>query len=160
MSKIELCLWYDDCAEEAADFYVSTFRECGQDAEINGITHDTEVGPHPSGTVLTVEFSLAGQGFIALNGGPHFTLTPALSLTVTCKDQAEVDRFWEKLSAGGKEEQCGWLTDKFGLSWQVVPTIIRDVMKDPDKQKVSRVMAALLQMKKLDIAILENAYAR
>jgi predicted 3-demethylubiquinone-9 3-methyltransferase (glyoxalase superfamily) len=148
MSKISPCLWFDDQAEEAATFYVSTFRDCGQDGTIGEVMRYGDAGPQSKGTVLTVSFTLAGQEFIALNGGPHFTFSPAISLFVKCADQAEVDRFWEKLSDGGKTEQCGWLTDRFGVSWQVVPTVLGEMLRDADPARAGRVMQALMQMTK------------
>ena len=158
MSKIAPCLWFDDQAEAAANFYVSTFRACGQDAAIGHIARYGDAGPRPKGMVMTVTFTLAGQEFIALNGGPEFTFSPAISLFVKCADQAEVDRFWERLSDGGKVVQCGWLTDRFGLSWQIVPTALGEMMRDPDPARVERVMRALLGMVKLDVAALGKAY--
>jgi predicted 3-demethylubiquinone-9 3-methyltransferase (glyoxalase superfamily) len=158
MSKIAPCLWFDDRAEEAANFYVSTFRDCGQESAIGEIMRYGDAGPRPKGTVLTVTFTLAGQEFIALNGGPHFTFSPAISLFVKCADQAEVDRFWERLSDGGKTEQCGWLTDRFGVSWQIVPTVLGDMLRDADPARAERVMRAMLQMIKLDIDALKKAY--
>jgi len=158
MSKISPCLWFDGQAEEAANFYVSTFRDCGQDSAIGEVMRYGDAGPQPKGTVLTVSFTLAGQEFIALNGGPHFTFSPAISLFVKCADQAEVDRFWEKLSDGGKTEQCGWLKDRFGVSWQVVPTVLGEMLRDADPARAGRVMQALMQMTKLEIDALSRAY--
>jgi len=158
MSKIAPCLWFDGQAEEAANFYVSTFNACGQDATTGDILHYSDAGPGPKGSVLSVTFMLAGQEFIALNGGPHFTFSPAVSLFVKCADQAEVDRFWEKLSDGGKPGQCGWLTDRFGVSWQIVPTAIGDMLKGADAARAGRVMQTLLTMTKLDIDALRKAY--
>jgi predicted 3-demethylubiquinone-9 3-methyltransferase (glyoxalase superfamily) len=117
-----------------------------------------DAGPQPKGTVLTVSFTLAGQEFIALNGGPHFTFSPAISLFVKCADQAEVDRFWERLSDGGKTEQCGWLKDRFGVSWQIVPTVLGEMLRDADPVRAGRVMQALMQMTKLEIDALSRAY--
>ena len=158
MSKIASCLWFDGKAEQAANFYVSTFRAGGQNAEINETLYYGDAGPGPRGSVLTVNFKLADQDFIALNGGPHFTFTPAMSLFVKCSDQAEVDRFWNSLSKGGRTEQCGWLTDRFGVSWQVVPTALLSMMQDRDAERSERVMKAMLEMVKIDIAALEDAY--
>jgi predicted 3-demethylubiquinone-9 3-methyltransferase (glyoxalase superfamily) len=158
MSKIAPCLWFDSQAEEAAAYYVATFRECSQPAAIGTIMHYSEAGPRPTGSVLTVTFTLAGQEFIALNGGPHFTFSPAISLFVKCTDQAEVDRFWERLSSDPKVEQCGWLRDKFGISWQIVPTVLGEMLQDADPARAARVMQAMLQMTKLDIATLQRAY--
>jgi predicted 3-demethylubiquinone-9 3-methyltransferase (glyoxalase superfamily) len=158
MSKISPCLWFDGQAEEAANFYVSAFRDCGQDGAIGEVMRYGDAGPRPEGTVLTVSFTLADQEFIALNGGPHFTFSPAISLFVKCADQAEVDRFWEKLSDGGRTEQCGWLTDRFGVSWQVVPTMLGEMLRDADPARAGRVMQALMQMTKLEIDALSRAY--
>jgi len=158
MSKIATCLWFDHQAEAAANFYVSTFTACGQHAALGDVMHYGKSGPQPKGTVLTVTFTLADQELIALNGGPHFTFSPAISLFVKCADQAEVDRFWERLSDGGATNQCGWLTDRFGVSWQIVPVVLGDMLRDVDPAKADRVMQALLQMTKLDIAALKKAY--
>jgi predicted 3-demethylubiquinone-9 3-methyltransferase (glyoxalase superfamily) len=158
MSKISPCLWFDGQAEEAANFYVSAFRDCGQDGAIGEVMRYGDAGPRPEGTVLTVSFTLAGQEFIALNGGPHFTFSPAISLFVKCADQAEVDRFWERLSDGGKTEQCGWLKDRFGVSWQIVPTVLGEMLQDADPARAGRVMQALMQQTKLEIDALKRAY--
>ena len=158
MSKIAPCLWFDGKAEEAANFYVSTFRDYGQEAAIGTVSHYGESGPQPKGTVLTVAFRLAGQDFLALNGGPHFTFSPAISLCVNCADQAEIDRFWERLSEGGKTERCGWLTDRFGVSWQVVPTALGDMLDKADPERAERVVQAIMQMTKLDLKALQHAY--
>ncbi|MGO4570368.1 VOC family protein [Microvirga sp. 2TAF3] len=158
MSKIAPCLWFDGQAEEAANFYVSTFRDCGQDAAIKDGMRYGKAGPGSKGRALSVTFMLADREFIALNGGPHFTFSPAISLFVKCADQAEVDRFWARLSEGGKIERCGWLTDKFGVSWQIVPTVLGDMLRDADPARAERVMKALLQMTKLEIDTLEKAY--
>jgi predicted 3-demethylubiquinone-9 3-methyltransferase (glyoxalase superfamily) len=158
MSKIAPCLWFDDRAEEAAKFYVATFRDCGQDAAIGEIMRYGDTGPRPKGTVLTVTFTLAGQEFIALNGGPQFAFSPAISLFVKCADQAELDGFWAALSAGGEAVQCGWLKDRFGVSWQIVPTALGDMLRDADAARSGRVMQVLMQMVKLDIAALKQAY--
>jgi predicted 3-demethylubiquinone-9 3-methyltransferase (glyoxalase superfamily) len=157
MSKIAPCLWFDHQAEEAADFYVSTFRDCGQESAIGDVLRYGDSGPRPKGTVMTVAFTLAGREFIALNGGPHFTFSPAISLSVKCADQAEVDRFWERLSDGGETVQCGWLKDRFGVSWQVVPTVLGDMLQEADPARSERVMQAMLQMVRLDVAALEEA---
>ena len=146
--KVTPFLWFDNNAEEAASFYVSLF----QDSRIDKLV------PGPGGTVKVVEFTLAGVHYIALNGGPHFKLNEAFSLSVDCESQAEVDHFWEKLSAGGSNMQCGWLVDKFGLSWQVVPTVLPKLLLDPDPEKSGRVMEALVEMTKLDIQKLQDAY--
>ncbi|MBX6741835.1 MAG: VOC family protein [Acetobacteraceae bacterium] len=158
MSKIAPCLWFDNQAEEAANFYVATFRDCGQEAAIGSILRCGDAGPGPKGSVLTVGFTLAGQEFVALNGGPHFVFSPAISLTVTCADQAEVDRFWERLSEGGEPGQCGWLKDKFGVSWQIVPGMLPAMLRDADPARAGRVMQALMQMTRLDIDALRKAY--
>jgi predicted 3-demethylubiquinone-9 3-methyltransferase (glyoxalase superfamily) len=158
MSKISPCLWFDNQAEEAADFYVSTFRACGQDAARVDVLYYGDATPKLKGTVLTVTFTLASQEFMALNGGPQFTFTPAISLFVKCEDQAEVDNFWSKLLEGGKPMQCGWLTDRYGISWQIAPTILEEMLRDPDHARANRVMQAMMKMVKLDIATLKKAY--
>jgi len=156
--RISLCLWFDDRAEEAVNFYVSIFKN----SRIGAITryeHETaRAAGRPEGSVMTVAFELEGQQFVALNGGPVFTFTEAMSLVVHCDTQSEVDAFWTKLSAGGHEVQCGWLKDRFGVSWQIVPSILPEMLRDENADKSRRVMAAMLKMKKLDIAALENAY--
>jgi predicted 3-demethylubiquinone-9 3-methyltransferase (glyoxalase superfamily) len=152
MQKITTFLWFDSQAEEAANFYISVFK----DGKITKVSRYGEAGPGPAGSVLVVGFELAGQEFQALNGGPHFKFTEAISLVVNCKDQAEVDEFWEKLSEGGTKSQCGWLKDKYGLSWQVVPTILPQLLQGEPK-KANRVMQALMKMTKLDIKILQDA---
>ena len=158
MRKITPFLWFNDKAEEAANFYVSIFKN----SKINGIARYGEEGAEasgrPKGTVMTVEFQLDGQEFVALNGGPHFKFSEAISFVVNCKTQEEVDEFWEKLSAGGEKSRCGWLKDKYGLSWQIVPTVLGEMMKDKDAAKSRRVMKAMLQMDKLDIKKLKQAY--
>jgi len=156
MQKITPCLWFDDQAEEAARFYVSVFKN----SKVGEISRYGEGAPKPKGSVLTVRFQLDGQDFLALNGGPVFKFTEAISLTVNCETQEEVDRMWEALSAGGQQVQCGWLKDKYGLSWQVVPTVLGKMITDPDPARSNRVMQALMQMKKLDIKKLEEAYGR
>ena len=154
--KITTFLWYDKEAEEAASFYTSIF----EDSKILSVTRYGDAGPGPKGTVMTVLFELAGQELIALNGGPHFKFTEAISLSVSCDTQEEIDELWRKLTAGGGEEgPCGWLKDKFGLSWQINPPILAEMLQDPDPEKAKRVMEAMLQMKKIDIARLEEAYA-
>jgi len=159
MSKIAPCLWFDGQAEDAANFYVSTFRRCGQDAAIGHVMRYAAAGgPKPKGSVLSATFTLAGQDFIALNGGPHFTFSPAISLFVTCADQAEVDRFWDGLSEGGQPGRCGWLTDRFGVSWQIVPKTLGAMLQDADPARSERVMRALMQMTKLDPNALQTAY--
>jgi len=154
MQKITPSLWFDDQAEEAMDFYVSVFKN----SRVASIIRYGEAGPGAAGTVMTANFVLDGQEFVALNGGPQFTFSPAISFVVNCTTQAEVDELWEKLSAGGKEVQCGWLVDRYGLSWQIVPTALVEMLNDPDPVKANRVMQAMLQMVKLDIAGLRRAY--
>jgi predicted 3-demethylubiquinone-9 3-methyltransferase (glyoxalase superfamily) len=146
-------LWFDGRAEEAAAFYASIFPNSG----VVKTVRCGKAGPGPPGSVLTVEFRLDGQKFVALNGGPHYKFTEAISFVVNCQTQEEVDRYWEKLSAGGSEIQCGWLKDKFGLAWQIVPTVLPKLLGDPDPEKSSRVMKAMMTMKKLDIHALEQA---
>jgi predicted 3-demethylubiquinone-9 3-methyltransferase (glyoxalase superfamily) len=154
MPRISPFLWFDKEAEDAAKFYVSIFRN----SKIVRVTRYGEVGPRPS-MVMTVEFLLDGQAFVALNGGPAFKFTEAISLSVDCKTQEEIDEYWAKLTDGGREVECGWLKDKYGLSWQINPTILGDMLGDPDPAKADRVMMAMLGMKKIDIARLERAYA-
>ncbi len=156
MQKITPMLWFDTQAEEAANFYVSVFK----DGKIGEIMRWGEGVPGPEGSVLTVSFTIRGQDFIALNGGPQFKFTEAVSFLIDCKSQAEVDELWEKLTAdGGSKGQCGWLKDKYGLSWQVTPTILMELMHDPDAKKAGRVMQAMLQMQKIDIQKLKDAAA-
>ena len=158
--RITPCLWFDDKAEEAATFYCGIFRN----ARIDQVSHYTEVGKEihgrPAGSVMTVEFELDGHSFTALNGGPHFKFNEALSLQINCDTQDEIDDYWTKLGAGGepRAQQCGWLKDRYGVSWQVVPRMLTQMVMDPDKTKSSRAFAAMLQMKKLDIAALQRAY--
>ncbi len=154
MQRITPFLWFDGRAEEAAKFYTSIFP----DSKIERVARYPEGSPRPAGSVMTVAFRLEGQEFIALNGGPEFKFTEAVSFVVNCQTQAELDAFWARLSAGGREVQCGWLKDKFGVSWQIVPTILSDLLGDPDREKSQRVMKALLQMVKLDIDGLQRAY--
>ena len=156
MQKITPCLWFDNNAEEAVNHYLSIFKN----SKINKILRCGDAGPGPKGSVLTIAFQLEGQDFIALNGGPIFKFNEAISLSVDCKSQIEVDDLWEKLSDGGQESQCGWLKDKFGLSWQVVPSALVEMLQDPDPEKTKRVMAAMMQMGKIDIAKLKQAYDR
>ena len=156
--KITPFLWFDDKAEEAVKFYVSLFKN----SKIGTITRYGEAGAaasgRPKGTVMTVAFQLEGQAFTALNGGPHFKFTEAISLVVNCKTQEEVDELWEKLSGGGEKGQCGWLKDKYGLSWQIVPTVLSKMLIDKDAKKSNRVLHAIIQMRKLDIKRLQQAY--
>lgn len=154
MQKITPFLWFDHQAEEAANFYVSIFKN----SKIVTISRYGESGPGPKGGVMTVVFQLNGQEFIALNGGPQFKFTEAVSFSVDCKTQQEVDEFWEKLSAGGEEGPCGWLKDKYGLSWQINPTILGEMLSDSDPQRSKRVMEAMFTMKKIDIEALKRAY--
>ena len=154
MPKITPFLWFDTQAEEAMNFYVSIFKN----AKALGVTRYGDSGPGPKGSVMTAAFELEGQRITALNGGPHFKLSPAFSFVVSCQTQEEIDEYWEKLSAGGKMDRCGWLTDKFGVSWQVVPAFLQDLTRDNNPAKTSRMMQALLQMDKLDIARLKQAY--
>ena len=154
MRRITPFLWFDTQAEEAARFYVSIFAN----SRILSTTRYGEAGPGPRGSVMTVRFELDGQELIALNGGPHFKFNEAISLSVDCKTQEEVDEFWEKLSRGGQEGPCGWLKDRYGLSWQINPSILGELLADPDPAKSKRVMEAMLKMKKIDIAGLRKAY--
>lgn len=154
MQKIGTCLWFDGKAEEASNFYVSIFKN----SRIVNTARYPEGSPLPAGKVMTVEFILDGQEFLALNGGPQYTFSPAISFVVHCETQEEVDDLWEKLLAGGQEQQCGWLTDKFGVSWQIVPNALMRMMSGADAAASQRAFAAMLQMKKLDIALLEHAY--
>jgi predicted 3-demethylubiquinone-9 3-methyltransferase (glyoxalase superfamily) len=154
MQKITPFLWFDNKAEEAAKFYVSIFKN----SKILSVSRYGEAGPGPKGTVMVVKFQLDGQEFLALNGGPQFPFSPAVSLVANCATQAEVDELWEKLSAGGKKQNCGWLTDKYGLSWQVVPTLVGELMQDGDAERTKRVMQAIMGMNKLEIAGLKRAY--
>jgi predicted 3-demethylubiquinone-9 3-methyltransferase (glyoxalase superfamily) len=158
MQKITPFLWFNDNAEEAANFYVSVFK----DSKVNSVSRYEEAGAkvsgRPAGSAMTVEFELEGQPFIALNGGPAFKFTEAISFVVNCDTQEEVDALWEKLSAHPESEQCGWLKDKFGLSWQIVPAALGEMLGDKDPEKAKRVMEAMLQMGKIDIAGLKRAY--
>ena len=154
LQKITPFLWFDRQAEEAAGFYVSIFPN----SRIVKVVRYGAAGPGPAGSAMTVEFQLEGQSFVALNGGPHFKFTEAISFVIDCRTQAEVDAYWEKLSAGGVPSQCGWLKDRFGLSWQVVPAVLPELLGDPDPEKSARVMKAMLTMKKLDIRALQKAH--
>jgi predicted 3-demethylubiquinone-9 3-methyltransferase (glyoxalase superfamily) len=149
------CLWFDTQAEEAARYYTGIFK----DAKLGAIHRYTEAGPGPAGAVMLVEFELNGQKFSALNGGPQFTFNEAISIVVTCADQAEVDYYWDRLSDGGQEIACGWLKDRYGLSWQIVPAVFFDMIKDQDSGKVARVTEAMLAMTKFDVAGLQQVYA-
>ena len=158
MQKITPCLWFDSQAEEAAKFYVSIFKK----SKIRNMTRygeaGAEVSGRPKGSVMTVTFEIEGQEFVALNGGPHFTFSEAISLMVKCETQKEIDEMWEKLSHGGEEGQCGWLKDKYGLSWQIVSPEWNEMLRDKDVEKSERVMKAILQMTKPDIETLKQAY--
>ncbi len=154
MQKIFPCLWYDGQAEDAARLYTSIFPN----SRIENISYYGDAGPGQKGTVITVTFQLNGQEIMALNGGPEYKFTPAMSLFVNCETQEEVDHYWEKLSEGGEKGQCGWLIDKYGVSWQIVPTILGVLMNDKDPRKAANVVHAMLQMRKLDIAELKQAY--
>lgn len=152
--KIYPCLWFDRQAEDAAQFYTSVFPN----STIGATTRYGEGAPLPAGTVLTVRFKLDGVDFLALNGGPYYTITPGISFVINCETQDEVDHYWEKLAEGGRYDQCGWLADQFGVSWQVVPTILGQLMESGNGKKSAAMMGALMQMKKLDIAGLKKAY--
>jgi predicted 3-demethylubiquinone-9 3-methyltransferase (glyoxalase superfamily) len=154
MQKIVPFLWFNNQAEEAANLYVSIFKN----SKVTSVSRYGDAGPGPKGSAMSVTFQLDGQDFYALNGGPMYKLTPAFSLFVNCETQAEIDDLWDRLSAGGEIQQCGWLRDKFGLSWQVIPTKLGQMLGDKDPQRAGRVMHAMLQMKKLDLASLEKAY--
>jgi predicted 3-demethylubiquinone-9 3-methyltransferase (glyoxalase superfamily) len=156
VQEITPFLWFDGNAEEAANFYASVFAN----SKIVNICRYGEAGPGPKGSVMTVEFRPEGQDFIALNGGPQFRFTEAISFSVNCETQEEVDKFWEKLSDSGEEGPCGWLKDRYGLSWQVNPTVVGEMLSDPDPAKAQRVMEAMLQMKKIDIRRLRQAYEK
>ena len=149
------CLWFDTQAEEAANFYTGIFK----DGTLGAVRRHTEAGPGPAGSVMLVEFELNGQKFSALNGGPQFTFNEAISIVVPCTDQAEVDYYWDRLSDGGHEIACGWLKDRYGLCWQIVPAVFFQMIADPDAAKVTRVMQAMFGMTKFDVAGLEQAYA-
>ena len=154
MQRITPFLWFDNNAEEAMNFYVSIFKN----SRAGRVTRYGDAGPGPAGTAMTVEFELDGQPFVGLNGGPHFKFTEAVSFTVRCDTQEELDYFWDKLSEGGATSRCGWLKDKFGLSWQVEPSILGELMADKDPEKAKRVMEAMLKMDKIDIGPLQRAY--
>jgi predicted 3-demethylubiquinone-9 3-methyltransferase (glyoxalase superfamily) len=154
MQKIVTFLWFDDQAEEAMNHYISIFP----DSKVLSVSRYGDEGPGPKGQVMVANFQLAGQEFMALNGGPAFKFTEAISLFVNCQTQQEVDQLWAKLTEGGEESQCGWLKDRYGLSWQIVPTALGEMMADKDPEKAGRVMKAMLQMSKIDIAGLRRAY--
>jgi len=156
MQKIVPFLWFDGKAEEAMNFYVSVFKR----SKIVRVSRYGDAGPGPKGSVMSCTFQLEGQDFYALNGGPQFKFTPAISLFVNCETQQEVDELWEKLSAGGRADQCGWLQDKYGLSWQIIPTALGRMLNDNDAKKANAAMRAMLQMKKIDIQGLQQAYDR
>jgi predicted 3-demethylubiquinone-9 3-methyltransferase (glyoxalase superfamily) len=155
MSLLTPCLWFDTQGEEAAEFYTSIFPN----STILEISRYGEAGPREEGTVMTVEFELDGEKFLALNGGPEFTFNEAISFQVSCRDQAEVDDYWSRLSDGGEEGPCGWLKDRFGVSWQIVPTALPALLQSPDRETSQRVMGAMLKMKKIEIGELERAAA-
>jgi predicted 3-demethylubiquinone-9 3-methyltransferase (glyoxalase superfamily) len=154
MQKITPFLWFDGKAEEAMNFYVSIFKN----SKVVRVTRCGDAGPGPKGTVMSATFQLEGQEFFALNGGPLFTFSPAISFYVNCETQQEVDELWEKLSKGGHKERCGWLKDKFGVSWQIIPSVLGKLLNDQDPQKAGRVMQAMLKMDKIDIKGLQQAY--
>jgi predicted 3-demethylubiquinone-9 3-methyltransferase (glyoxalase superfamily) len=153
-NPITTCLWFDSEAEEAANYYLGIFK----DSTLGNITRYTEAGPGPAGSVLTVEFELNGQKFVGVNGGPMFTFSEAISFQIRCADQGEVDYYWSRLTEGGEEVQCGWLKDRYGVSWQVVPAALVEMVSDPDPVKAARTTEAMLAMTKLDIAALRRAY--
>jgi predicted 3-demethylubiquinone-9 3-methyltransferase (glyoxalase superfamily) len=155
MSKFVPCLWFDGRAEEAMEFYTSVFKDSKQ----AGFTYYSDQGPGPKGTVMTTSFTLFGQDFLAINGGPQFQFTPALSLIVNCDDQAEIDHYWAKLAEGGETQVCGWLKDRFGVSWQIVPKDLGDLALSGKPEQRERMMAAVMQMKKLDAAAIRRAHA-
>lgn len=155
MQKITTCLWFDNNAEEAVTFYTLIFKN----SKVLEVARYGEAGPGPEGSVITMRFQLEGLEFMALNGGPAHKFTEAISLSVDCESQAEVDKLWDKLLAGGSEDQCGWLKDRFGLSWQIVPRALIDMLGDPDPEKSKRVMEAMLKMRKIDTKVLQEAYA-
>src|SRR5438128_2567952 len=154
MQKITPFLWFNDKAEEAVNFYVSIFKN----SKIMSVSRFGDAGSGPKGSVMSMTFQIEGQDFYALNGGPVFTFTPALSLFVNCESQQEVDELWEKLSAGGKKDRCGWLKDEYGLSWQIIPTVLGKLLQDKDPEKSKRVMQAMLQMDKIEIKALQQVY--
>ncbi|HYL21810.1 MAG TPA: VOC family protein [Gemmatimonadales bacterium] len=156
MQEITPFLWFNGKAEEAMNFYVSVFKN----SQVVSVTRYGDAGPGPKGSVMTAAFQLEGQDFVALNGGPEFTFSPAISFLVNCETQQEVDELWEKLSQGGEKGKCGWLKDKYGVSWQIVPSLLRKLLQDTDASKAQRVMKAMLQMDKIDTRRLQQAYDR
>jgi predicted 3-demethylubiquinone-9 3-methyltransferase (glyoxalase superfamily) len=154
MHKITPFLWFDGKAEEAMNFYVSIFKN----SKVGSVNRYGDAGPGPKGSVMSATFTIEGQEFMALNGGPMFQFTPAISFFVNCETQDEVDQLWDKLSAGGEKNRCGWLRDKFGVSWQIIPTVLGKLLGDKDRARANRVMQAMLQMDKIDIAKLKQAY--
>jgi predicted 3-demethylubiquinone-9 3-methyltransferase (glyoxalase superfamily) len=156
MQKITPFLWFDGKAEEAMNLYVSLFKN----SKIVSVTRYGEAGPGPKGTVMSATFELDGQQFYALNGGPQFTFSQAISFFVNCETQREVDELWEKLSAGGEKQRCGWLKDKYGLSWQIIPTVLGELLQDKDPEKSQKTMKAMMQMDKIDIQALKDAHGR
>jgi predicted 3-demethylubiquinone-9 3-methyltransferase (glyoxalase superfamily) len=154
MQKITPFLWFDGKAEEAMNFYVSVFKN----SKVGRVTRYGEAGPGQKGTVMSATFQLDGQDFFALNGGPQFVFTPAISFFVNCETQQEVDELWEKLSEGGRKDRCGWLKDRYGLSWQIIPSVLGKMLQDPNAEKAKRVMQAMLQMDKIDIQRLKQAH--
>lgn len=154
MEKITPCLWFDGRAEEAAEFYTSVFKQ----SKVRKTARYGEAGPGTPGSVMTVTFEIEGQEFMGLNGGPQFQFTPAISFVVHCKGQGQVDYYWERLLEGGAPQQCGWLTDKFGVSWQIVPNALPKMLRDKDEERAQRVMAAMLKMVKIDVKELKRAY--
>lgn len=155
MQKITPFLWFNTQAEEAMNFYVSIFKN----SKVLTVTRFGDAGPGPRGSVMTAAFEIEGQKFVALNGGPQFTFSPAISFVVNCETQQEVDEYWKRLSEGGQEQPCGWVTDKYGLSWQVVPKVLPEMLQDKDPAKSQRVMKAMLQMRRIDIQTLKQAYS-
>jgi predicted 3-demethylubiquinone-9 3-methyltransferase (glyoxalase superfamily) len=153
MQKITPNLWFENQAEEAAEFYTSIFKN----SRITGVSRYGEAGPRPAGSVMVVEFELDGQQFLALNGGPEFQFTEAISFVINCESQEEVDYMWERLTDGGEESMCGWLKDRYGVSWQVVPTALHALLSEPDPEKASRIMEAFFQMRRIDLPRLERA---
>lgn len=154
MQRITTYLWFDNQAEEAAEFYSSIF----ENSKINNVQRYGDAGPGPAGTAMTVSFELDGQEFIALNGGPHFSFTEAISLYIECADQDEVDFYWSRLTDGGEPSQCGWLKDRYGLSWQVIPRELPELLGDPDPEKANRATQAMLSMTKIDLEVLRKAH--